>query len=440
MDASAARILCVEDDHSILHNLKLLFTRLGYRVSTATDGIEGYKSMERDPADLVVTDLKMPRLGGMGLLEKIRKKWPDIPVIILTAHGSIPDAVKSMRIGATDFIEKPYGVDDLKRRVEKALENVTLRKENLGLRRLIRADGLVGQSREIKDIRSLIAKVAPLDRPVLITGESGTGKGVVARAIHFSSERAMEPFQTVDCGSISPTLVESELFGHTRGAFTGADVSREGLLIAAGKGTAFLDEVGELPLALQPKLLRALQESEVRPVGSVKSLRVKARVVAATHRDLEKAVEEGAFRQDLFYRLNVIKIVIPPLRDRPEDIALLVDHFLGTQKDRHRLAKDSLKLLEAYDWPGNVRELNNCLERACVEGDGEVLGAGDMPEEIRKGRSGSRTSTRVGTIKDLERKAVEDALKETDGSRREAARLLGIAEATLYRRIKKYGL
>ena len=194
MEAPAARILCVEDNHNILHNLQILFTRLGYRVSTATDGFEGLKSMERDPADLVITDLKMPRLDGMGLLEKIRKKWPEIPVIVLTAHGSIPDAVKAIRIGATDFLEKPYGVGDLKRRVEKALENVELKKENMGLRRLLRAEGFVGQSRVIKDIRALVAKVAPLDRPVLISGESGTGKGVVARAIHFSSDRAMEPF------------------------------------------------------------------------------------------------------------------------------------------------------------------------------------------------------------------------------------------------------
>jgi DNA-binding NtrC family response regulator len=397
--------------------------------------------------DIVVTDLKVPQIGGLELLKRVRANNPETAVVVLTQYGTIATAVEATRLGAADYVTKPFHVDELRAKLDRLTHTIEMGQENRLLREELRSrpgfGGLVGVSPRMERVYKLIQKVAQHTYPVLILGESGTGKELVARSIHFSGPRKNKPFAPVDCSSLTPTLIESELFGHVRGAFTGAQHSKQGLLEAAGDGTLFLDEIGELPVDLQSKLLRALQEHEIKPVGSNERVGIRARIIAATNRDLESAIRTGAFRQDLYFRLNVVQIKLPPLRERKADIPLLVNTFLDKFSDPtrpiHTISEDAMRRITAYDWPGNIRELENAIERAVALGSGPILNVGDLPSNLQYS-----STEKLGDVDELmpletlERRAIFRALQETAGDKLAAARLLGIGKTTLYRKLKQY--
>ncbi|MFZ0286432.1 MAG: sigma-54 dependent transcriptional regulator, partial [Terriglobales bacterium] len=399
----------------------------------------------------VLLDLKLPGAGGLEALRQIKQQRADAEVIVVTGCGTVQSAVQAMKNGAYDYVTKPFSVEELRMLLERVSTHLKLKSENRILREKIKArqgfSGIVGGAPEMERLYRMIAKAAQSHHPVLILGESGTGKELVARSIHFSGPFRDKPFIPVDCGSLVPTLIESELFGYVKGAFTGAAQAKDGLLNMAEGGTVFFDEIGEMPVDLQAKLLRAIQEKEIRPVGSTRRMPINVRVLAATNRDLEQAVAQGNFRRDLYFRLNVLSLKIPALRERRQDIALLAGHFLDrVARDAGRecaLSDDALKAMLAYDWPGNVRELENCLERACALNSGPEIHLNDLPSAVNGG-NGRVTIDRNGSAKiipmsELEKQTILGTILQLNGDKLLAARLLGIGKTTLYRKLKEYG-
>jgi two-component system response regulator HydG len=419
----------------------------GLHVYASSTTEQALDILDQYPIDIVVTDLKIPQLGGLELIKRIRAGNPQVSVIVLTQYGTIETAIEATRLGAVDYVTKPFHVEELRSKLERLVRSIELDQENRLLREQLRSrpgfGGLIGVSPRMQRVYKLIEKVAQHNYPVLILGESGTGKELVSRSIHFSGPRSNKPFSPVDCSALVPTLIESELFGYVKGAFTGAQQSKQGLFEAAGEGTLFLDEIGDLPVDLQAKLLRALQEHEVKPVGSNDRVGIRARVIAATNRDLEASIRTGSFRQDLYFRLNVVQIKLPALRDRRVDIPLLVNAFLEKFSDParpiHTISEEAMRRIMAYDWPGNIRELENAIERAVALGSGPILHVGDLPSNLQY------TSTEklpegdeMVPLEALERRAIFRALRETAGDKLAAARLLGIGKTTLYRKLKQY--
>jgi two-component system response regulator HydG len=427
-------VLIVDDEVAARELCSEVALEAGLRVRTAATTEQALEALEQAPVDIVVTDLKVPQMGGLELLRRIRAAFPHIAVVVLTQYGTIETAVEAMRAGAADYLTKPFHVEELRNKLERLLRAVEMDHENRILREQLRSrpgfGGLVGISPRMQKVYKLIEKVSQHSYPVLVLGESGTGKELVARSIHFSGPRRSGPFVPVDCSALVPTLIESELFGYVKGAFTGALRSKVGLLEAADGGTLFLDEIADLPFDLQAKLLRALQEREIRPVGSNERVRINVRVIAATNRDLEAAIRSGSFRQDLYFRLNVVQIKLPPLRERKSDIPLLVNHFLEKFSDPERpvrsISEEAMARLMAYDWPGNVRELENAIERALALGSGPVLQLADLPSNLHSSSPDRLpASDELLPLEELERRAIFRALRETGGDKLAAARLLG---------------
>ncbi len=440
-------VLVVDDEVATRNLCSDIAVQANLHVRTSATTEEALDLLEQCPIDIVVTDLRVPQLGGLELLKRIRTEYPQIAVIVLTQFGTIETAVEATRLGAMDYVTKPFHTDELRAKLDRVIRDIELDQENRVLREQLRSrpgfGGLIGISPKMQRVYKLIEKVSQHNYPVLLLGESGTGKELVARSMHYSGPRRQKPFAPVDCSALVPTLIESELFGHVKGAFTGAMHSKQGLLEMAGQGTLFLDEIGDLPIDMQSKLLRALQEKEIKPVGSTERIAVNMRVIAATNRDLEAAVRGGAFRQDLYFRLNVVQIKLPPLRDRKGDIPLLVTAFLEKFSDPQRavrtVSQDAMNRLLAYDWPGNVRELENAVERAMALGSGPILHVGDLPSNLQY-TSAERLpeNDEILPLEDLERRAIFRALRETGGDKLAAARLLGIGKTTLYRKLKQY--
>jgi two-component system, NtrC family, response regulator AtoC len=442
------RILVVEDDSGLRQTLEALLTAYGYQVVTSPDGRHALRLLQREAVDLVVTDLQMPGLGGEGLLEQIRATFAELPVITMTAFGTVHGAVSLTRAGASDYLTKPLEIEPLLGSIRRVLDETRAGRDEARARqqRGKHVDGLIGRSRPILQLSEQIPRVAHSPAPLLITGETGSGKEVVARAVHNASGR--EPFVAINCGAIPDNLLESELFGYARGAFTGADRDRAGLFEEADGGTLFLDEIAELPLALQSKLLRVLQFGELRRLGDVKEHKVKVRVIAATHRELEQDVQDGRFRQDLFYRINVLRLDVPPLRERATDIPLLAERFLADVVKREgrsplRFSAAALDVLTAHPWPGNVRELMNVIERTAILSAGPVIEPLDLPPDLRRATPTEGSLTRIGqevTVADLERQHILAVLERVGGNRSRAAEVLGMPRRTLYRRLEEYGV
>jgi two-component system response regulator AtoC len=436
-----SRILVVDDDPASRDLLRRVLATEGHQVVTLADGREALAELARQRADLVVSDIRMPDVDGVQLLERMRETVPEIPVILVTAFGDVEGAVEAIRRGAFDYLAKPYDVDAVRHLVRRALAQAALVSENRELRQQVREkyrlEGIVGRSEPMLRVFKTAARVAQSDATVLIEGESGTGKEQVARAIHAASKRAGLPFVAVDCGAIAEGVLESELFGHAKGAFTGAQGSRRGLFEEANHGTLFLDEMGDVGPALQARLLRALQEGEVRRVGANEAIPVDVRVLAATNKDLELQVKEGKFREDLYYRINVVTIRLPPLRERREDIPLLAEHFAAKhgRPDGAAVTPEARELLVGYDWPGNVRELENVIARALALNHAGLVVPEDLPDRLR-GLPDAVPPSGVAerpTLAEVERRYAAQVLAETGGNKTRAAEILGIDRKTLYR-------
>ncbi|HTP44219.1 MAG TPA: sigma-54 dependent transcriptional regulator [Candidatus Acidoferrum sp.] len=443
------RFVIVDDEQSIRRLCMTVGQGLGFVCAEAETAEAALESLETVLPDIVVTDLKLPNLSGVELLRKIKEQLPRAEVAIMTGHGSIETAVEAMRQGAYDYIEKPFRVEKLRQLLQRMAEKVRLVTENHFLRERVNTetqlDGITGTSENIQDVMRMVSRLKDTRTPVLITGESGTGKELVARAMHYRGPLAQMPFVAVDCGSLVPTLMESELFGHEKGAFTGALKAKPGLFHAANGGTIFLDEIGELPLEMQAKLLRVLQEKEVRPVGSNEKNPVDVRVIAATNRDLEAAYRAGTFRKDLYFRLNVVTVHLPALRERRSDIPQLVHCFLDRYAagENIQVSPAAMRSFLQYDWPGNVRELENCIARAVALGDRRVIDVSDLPPAIRRvddSESSSADSSALSTtaLADLERMTILRVFEQAGGDKVLAGRMLGISRATLYRKLKRY--
>jgi DNA-binding NtrC family response regulator len=441
-----ARIFVVDDDTSSRELLTRILASEGYEVIALGDGREALDRLDapEGPPDLVVSDIRMGDVDGLALTDALRHRAPDTPILLVTAFGNVEGAIDAIRRGAFDYISKPYDVDGIKVVVARALEQRRLAMENRALRRDLRdkyrLENVVGRSEAMLQVYKTAARVAATDATVLIQGESGTGKELVARAIHASSPRAQRPFVAVDCGAIAEGVLESELFGHARGAFTGAQATRRGLFEEADHGTLFLDEIGDVGPNLQARLLRALQEGTIRRVGTNEPIAVDVRVVAATNKDLAQAVKDARFREDLFYRLNVVSIRIPPLRDRREDIPLLAEHFAAKHghPEGAAISPPARELLVAYDWPGNVRELENVVARALALNPSGVITPEDLPDHVRGARppasvAGGLATQDRPTLAELERRYAAQVLSETGGNKTRAAEILGIDRKTLYR-------
>lgn len=448
-----ARILVAEDNADLRDLLQELLEDEGYTVTTAADGREAMAQIERanQMIDLVVTDVQMPGLGGNQLLAAVRESRGETPVIVITAFGSVEQAVEMVKAGAYQYLTKPVSNRDLLMTVEAALARSAPQREQARLRRMsVAPERIIGASRPMQKLFELIGVAARSSSTVLVTGESGTGKELVARAIHQISSQETErkgDFVPVNCAAIPAELIESELFGHMGGSFTGAKQARLGLFEAADGGTILLDEIGELPLAMQPKLLRVLQDGAVRRVGANVERKVDVRVIAATNRDLEEDVKQGRFREDLFWRLNVIQLRVPPLRDRPLDIPLLADHFITkccqtANRMPLEVSAEALAILTAYSWPGNVRELENAIERAVAFSTGAAITAEVLPERIRTTGAVAaviaRASEKILTMRELEREYILDILRRTEGNKKRASELLGLDRKTLYRKLDEY--
>jgi len=448
-DVSRLRFLIVDDEQSIRRLCMTVGQGLNLVCAEAESAEAALASAETAPPDIVVTDLKLPSLSGTDLLRKIKELLPRSEVAIMTGHGSIESAVEAMRQGAYDYIEKPFRVERLRQLLQRMAEKVRLVAENQFLRERVSAetqlDGIIGTSAKMQDVLRMISRLKDIRTPVLITGESGTGKELVARAIHFRGPLAQLPFIAVDCGTLVPTLMESELFGHEKGAFTGALKSKAGLFQAANGGTIFLDEIGELPLEMQAKLLRVLQEKEIRPVGSNDKVAVDVRVIAATNRELDTAYRAGTFRKDLYFRLNVVTVHLPSLRERRSDIPQLVHCFLDRYApgENIQVTPSAMKSFLQHDWPGNVRELENCIARAVALGDHRTIDVGDLPPAIRGAQDPGLTSEDAAELSttalaDLERMTILRVFEQAGGDKALAGRMLGISRATLYRKLKRY--
>lgn len=440
-------VLVVDDEDEIRELCRDIVAESGLRTRTASTTEQALDILDQHPVDIVITDLRVPHIGGFELLKRIRETYPQTAVIVLTQYGTIESALEATRIGAVDYVTKPFRPDELRGKLDRVVHSLEIDQENRILREQLRTrpgfGGLIGVSPKMQRLYRLIEKVSEHNYPVLILGESGTGKDLVASSIHFCGPRRTRPFVPVDCTSLVPTLIEAELFGYVKGAFTGASHNKQGLLEAAGNGTLFLDEIGDLPFDLQAKLLRALQEKEVKPVGSTERVAIATRVIAATNRDLESSVRQGTFRQDLYFRLNVVQIKIPPLRERKTDIPLLVSSFLEKFSDHDKTARtiseDAMARLIAYDWPGNVRELENAIERAVALGSGPLISLLDLPTNLHYGIGDkSPLIDELVSLEELERRAIMRALREASGDKLAAARRLGIGKTTLYRKLKQY--
>ncbi len=449
------RVLIVDDEESIRVMLRAMLRKRGYEVAIASNGFEALEEMDREVPDVCLIDVRMPKMSGIELISEMRKRSFESVVIVMSAYGTIDTAMDAMKAGAYDYITKPFKADEVLLTLMKVEEREQLRRENEALREQLREtsqfEGIIAQSEAMKRIFRTVDKVSNYKSTVLIAGESGTGKELVARAIHARSPRGEGPFVAVNCGAIPENLLESELFGHRRGAFTDATTDKKGLFEEADTGTLFLDEIGELPVPLQVKLLRALQEETIRRLGDTKDTEVNVRIVAATVRDLRKDVENGRFREDLFYRINVLPVSLPPLRERREDIPLLIDHFIKRNNVKlvtevTNLAPDAKKLLLDYSWPGNVRELENTIERAMVLAEEKVLCVEDLPERVTESRDPIRRILTSGelsikkTTRFLEEELIRRALKKTGGNRTNAAKILEISHRALLYKIKEFGL
>ena len=451
---SGARILVIDDEPGLRHTLELILAEEGYSIRTASDGEEGLRIALAEPIDLVLCDIRMPRMDGLGFVERYRASGGEALVVMMSAYGTLDTAIEAMRKGAYDYISKPFNAEEVILAIRKAEERESLRREVKRLRAKVGEiqgfEDVIGHSTALRSVLDVAARVAAYPTTVLITGESGTGKEAVAVAIHRSSPRRDAPFVAVNCGAIPDNLLESELFGHEKGAFTGAERAREGLIAEANGGTLFLDEIGELPSSLQVKILRALQERTIRPVGSSQERPVDVRFIAATSRDLVSDVEEGRFREDLYYRVNVIHLHLPPLRTRPEDVPVLAEHFLRRHSARLGIPTPALNpallpFLSRYAWPGNVRELENVIERALVLSGGEI-GEEHLPVHVRTSHpvfqvpvDGDDLSVKR-RLPALERELIAKALERTRGNRTRAAEILDLSTRALTYKIQEYGL
>lgn len=454
-ELSKHRILIVDDEESMRDFLSIMLHREGYQVDTAVDGAQAVSHLREHSYDLVISDIKMPRMTGLELLAHIKERTPETVVLMMTAFSSTDEAVEAMKQGAYDYITKPFKNEEIRLIIKNALERRELRQENLALKeelgKRFSFEGLIGKSKAMQDVFTMVRKVAASPVKVLITGESGTGKELVARAIHYNSDRRDGAFVPINCGAIPENLIESELFGHEKGAFTGAIKQKPGLFEIADNGTIFLDEIGELPPLMQVKLLRVLQENEFRRVGGTKDIQANVRVLAATNRNLEEAVAEGCFREDLYYRFNVIRVDLPPLRQRREDIPVMIDFFWErfTGQKSVKVAEDAMRRLIDYQWPGNVRELENVIERATVLGCDKEITLDSLPPNLVTGMSTSVTPLtdipETGMdldayLGEIEKEILLKALAKTDGVRKGAAGLLGITFRSIRYRLSKYGL
>jgi DNA-binding NtrC family response regulator len=447
---TVAHLLVVDDEPAARSTLALLLRKRGHRVAEADGATAAAKALAEEVFDLVVTDLRMPDGDGLDVLRTAKAHAPGTEVILLTAYAEWKSAKEAIRLGALDYFEKGQDPDELNHRIDKALAGRALRRENENLRAQLREryglPGLVAQSPAMQDVLDLVERVAPTDATLLIQGESGTGKEVIAKAVHHASARATRPFVAVNCGAVPETLLESELFGYVRGAFTGATVNKIGLFEEATGGTLFLDEIAEMPPALQVKLLRVLQSGEVRRLGATQTATIDVRVVAATHGDLAAMISQGTFREDLFYRLNVIQISLPPLRDRREDIPALAEHFLARSAGKLgrelRLSAEAVERLLRYPWPGNVRELENAIERAAILARGATVDATDLPPHVAAGvqLGPSPTLPRQITLAEMERIHILQTLERFGRNHSGAAEALGIGRTTLWRKLKEYGI
>jgi DNA-binding NtrC family response regulator len=440
-------VLIVDDEDATRSLCHDVVTDAGLRTRTASTTEQALEILDQVPVDIVITDLRVPQIGGLQLIKRIREMYPQTAVMVLTQYGTIESAVEATRMGAADYITKPFHIPELRSKLDRMVRLLEVDNENRVLRETLRSRpgfaGLIGVSPKMQKVYKLIEKVSQHAYPVLILGESGTGKELVARSIHFSGVRRNKPFVPVDCSALVPTLIEAELFGHVKGAFTGAAHTKQGLMETADTGTLFLDEIGELPTDLQAKLLRAIQEKEIRPVGGTERVPVASRVIAATNRDLESMIKQGTFRQDLYFRLNVVQIKLPPLRERKTDIPILVNAFLETRSAEsgrpYQFSEAAMSQLLAYDWPGNVRELENAVERATALNSGPVLDLADLPSNVAYTMNNRPPMPdEIMPLEELEKRAILHALNEASGDRMEAAKLLRIGKTTLYRKLKQY--
>ncbi|OGQ56404.1 MAG: two-component system response regulator [Deltaproteobacteria bacterium RIFCSPLOWO2_02_56_12] len=450
--ADPFRILVVDDEPAQLELAGGFLKKRGFETVLAESGEKALRSFRDQPFDLVLTDQKMAGMSGLELVHAVRALNPETAVIVMTAYGTIETAVSAIKAGAADYLTKPLNLDELLYRIEQVRERQRLLTENRELREALqgrhRIEGIIGESGQMLEVVSLVRRVAPSEASVLIRGESGTGKELIAKAIHFASPRAAGPLIRINCAALPETLLESELFGHEKGAFTGALATRKGRFELADEGTLFLDEIGDLPLHLQAKLLRVLQEREFERVGSSQSIRVNVRILSATHRDLEALLKAGQFREDLYYRLNVVTILLSPLRERRQDLPLLIDHFLRVfaEKNGKRIrgfTHEARETLLRYDYPGNVRELENLVERAVVLTRDEVISKDDLPLMVQppeKGAEEEGGSSLTAAVEGMERQMIREALARSGGVQTRAAEMLGISERALRYKLKKYGL
>src|ERR1700686_1863187 len=448
LEALPMNLLVVDDELHVRQLCAEVATQSGMKVSAVATADEALAFSENSAGDILLTDLNLRESNGLDLIRQIHNSYPEVAVIVVTGFGTIDSAVTATRLGVADYVTKPFRVEELRSRLVRVAQAVELQQENRLLREQLRTragfGGLVGLSAKMQHLYKMIERVAQHECPVLILGGSGTGKELVSRSAHFSVPRKTHRFVHVDCSSLVPTLIESELFGYVKGAFTGALQAKRGLLEAAQGGTLFLDEIGDMPLDLQAKLLRALQEREVRPVGSTERRQINVRIIAATNRDLETAIRTGAFRQDLYFRLNVVQLKLPALCDRKSDIPLLVTFFLekfsGTHGTTRKISNDAMKCLMAYDWPGNVRELENAIEHAVALGMSPIIDVDDLPGNLQYSKTlGVPDRNEIVPLEELERRAILRALRET-GDKLIAARMLGIGKTTLYRKLKRYDM
>jgi two-component system response regulator AtoC len=455
---SGKRVLIVDDETNMGHMLQIMLTKAGYMTESALDGEEALQKMDQNEFDCILCDLRMPKMDGMTFLKKAREKYPEQTFIMMSAYGNIDDALEAMKLGAYDYISKPFKRDEVLLTLKKAEERERLKAENLSLQKKISRieqrysfGNIIARSEAMRHVFDLVGRVADHKTTVLIMGESGTGKDLIARAIHHNGNRAAGPMVSINCGGIPESLLESELFGYKRGAFTDAVKDKPGRFDEADRGTLFLDEIGELPISLQVKLLRVLQEGEISPLGGVGSKKIDVRVIAATSKDLAKEVEAGKFREDLFYRINVMTISLPPLRERRGDIPLLVGYFIDMfnkklNKDIEGLSSEAMPILMGYQWPGNIRELENVIERAVLLAKGRWIAPEDLPPGITSDQSLPSTMVPNGTLslkkasKIIEKDLIKKALELTGGNRTQAAKILEISRPKLISKIKAYQL
>jgi len=446
-----SNILVVDDEINIRNAMVTVLEKRGHQVRAAATGEEAMQQLEGNPAQLVLTDLRMPGMGGLEFLRRLKSAWPETEVVVMTAYGSIDTAVEAMRAGAYDYLTKPIDRERFPLVVEKALERQALAHENKKLRDRLetktRFDQMVGESEALQQVYHLVDMVADSSVTVLLTGESGTGKELVARAIHHKSDRANGPFVTLNCGALPDELFESELFGYEKGAFTGAMITKAGRFELADGGTLLLDEVGELSLKSQVDFLRVLETKEFRRLGGTKLIKVDARIIAATNRNLEEAVKQGDFREDLYYRLNVVPIKLPPLRERGDDVPLLAERFLQEFSAQHHrqpkaVSPEAMRLLRLYGWPGNIRQLRNLMERLVITVQDPAIRPEHLPEDIQASKEDKRTMVVAlgSSLQDIEREAIRRTLAEVTNHREKAAKLLGISLPTLQYKIKEYGI